>query len=351
MDNKKYFTRMGDGEAVELTYDEIKSEVVAGMEDAMKKGKSDPLTDVEIEQLMDILTMPEKNVSVSRGNEGITTFDAGTLKLPVRAGVPVDRMTTLMIHERVLCSDTMELCTTDYSYKSIKNFVQEEAMSMEFAQNNCIMPIYYGAMPNVGQYTQPDGPIPNWSEMLPNGQIKEAQLAQEEAVEHAVKDMIFIASTMAEAGADGIQFDTCGASGDADMLAALKAAEYVRQHYPDTSITMGMANEFTLGMHGRLKFNNQRLAGNFPAKQAQAVSAAGANTFGCVVNTNSSKTFAWNLARSLTYVRMATKTSDIPVLPNVGMGVGGIPLTNTSPTDATTRASKAMLEIGKADGL
>jgi dimethylamine--corrinoid protein Co-methyltransferase len=33
------------------------------------------------------------------------------------------------------------------------------------------------------------------------------------------------------------------------------------------------------------------------------------------------------------------------------MGVGAIPLTNTAPTDATSRASKALVEIGKADGL
>jgi dimethylamine--corrinoid protein Co-methyltransferase len=44
----------------------------------------------------------------------------------------------------------MELCTTDYSFKSIKNFVHEEAMSMELAQLNSIIPVFYGAMPNLG---------------------------------------------------------------------------------------------------------------------------------------------------------------------------------------------------------
>ena len=135
------------------------------------------------------------------------------------------------------------------------------------------------------------------------------------------------------------------------MLAALQASKILSQKYPDLSITMGMANEFTLGMHGRLKFEGEKLAGQYPAKQVKSVAAAGAHSFGPVINTNSSRSFAWNLSRSLTYVQEATKVATIPVLPNVGMGVGGIPLTNTSPTDCTTRTAKAMLEIGKADGL
>jgi dimethylamine--corrinoid protein Co-methyltransferase len=35
----------------------------------------------------------------------------------------------------------------------------------------------------------------------------------------------------------------------------------------------------------------------------------------------------------------------------MGMGVGGIPVFETPPIDIVTRASKAMVEIGKADGL
>ena len=112
-----------------------------------------------------------------------------------------------------------------------------------------------------------------------------------------------------------------------------------------------LANEFHLGMHGRLKFDGDRLAGQYPAAQVKTAEKAGVHSYGCVINTNSSRSFPWNLARSLTYVREATKVANIPVLPNVGMGVGGIPLTTTAPTDCVTRTSKAMLEIGKADGL
>lgn len=346
-----YFTRMGDGDGVWMSKSQIREDVLAGMEDAVKKGKAEPLNSSDVEQLVDILTMKEKNVSVERGNEGISTFDAGTLKLPVRAGVPVDRTTALLIHERILSSDTMELANTDYSYKAIKNIIPEEAMCMEAAQQLCIMPILYGAMPNLGLYTKPDGPIENWAELLPGGKIKEAMVAQEDAAEQCKNDMVYIGSLMAEAGTCGLQFDTCGASGDADFLASLEAVKILAKKYPDTAITMGMANEFTLGMHGKLTFEGVRLAGQYPAQQVKMVEAAGGHSFGAVINTNSSKSFAWNLSRSLTHVKGATRVANIPVLVNVGMGVGGIPNTNTSPTDATTRVAKAMLEIGKADGL
>lgn len=350
-DAKKYFTRMGDGEACWMTMDEIRADVLAGMEDAVTRGKSAPLEQEEIDQLVEILTLPTKNVSVERGNEVVTTFDAGSLKVPVRCLLPVDRTTNVLLHERVLCSDSMELNATDYSWKAVKNIAPEEGMAMEQAQESSIIPLFYGSMPNMGLYTEPDGPCENWAELLPQGKIKEAMAAQEKAAELCAEDMIYIASILVDSGADGIQFDTAGASGDGDFLAALNAAKALSEKYPNLYITMGMANEFTLGMHGRLKFDGMKIAGTYPAKQVKLCEAAGVKSYGAVINTNSSKSFAWNLARSVTYVREATKVAEIPVLVDVGMGVGGIPLTNIDPTDASTRVSKAMVEVGKADGL
>lgn len=351
MSDIKYFTRLGDGEAVWMTLDEIKTDVLAGMNDAVYKGKQEPLTEDDINYMVEILTAPGRIVGVERGNEGVTIFDAGTLKIPVRSGVPVDRSTDCLIHERVLMSDAMELCHVDYSYKPIKAITPEECMMMEQCQQTTTIPLFYGAMPNLGLYTYPDGPVDNWSELLPQGKIKEAMEAQEIAAEMCEKDMVFIGSAMAEAGADGIQFDTAGAAGDADFLAALNASKRLKEKYPNLCITMGMANEFTLGMHGRLKFEDMKIAGTYPNKQVKLCEAAGVDSFGAVINTNSSKSFAWNLARAVTYVKGATDVANIPVLVDVGMGVGGIPLTNVDPIDATTRVSKCMMEIGKADGL
>ena len=69
-------------------------------------------------------------------------------------------------------------------------------------------------------------PMDNWSELLPMAKIGEAREALGRAIEMAVKDMVYIASILYEAGADGINFDTVGASGDGDFLATLKAIEY-----------------------------------------------------------------------------------------------------------------------------
>jgi dimethylamine--corrinoid protein Co-methyltransferase len=42
--------------------------------------------------------------------------------------------------------------------------------------------------------------------------------------------------------------------------------------------------------------------------------------------------------------------AEIPVHVNVGMGVGGVPTCLYPPADATSRASKAFVEILKIDG-
>ena len=58
---------------------------------------------------------------------------------------------------------------------------------MRDAQLQMTAPLQYGAMPNLGLYSQPDGPSPNWAQLLPLGRIDEARAAQEEAVEYAVE--------------------------------------------------------------------------------------------------------------------------------------------------------------------
>ncbi|MDA8228414.1 MAG: [dimethylamine--corrinoid protein] Co-methyltransferase [Desulfitobacterium hafniense] len=347
----RLFTRMGDGSALWLTEGELRADLEAGMKDASIRGKIPSLTDEEMNSLYEIVAAPNKIVSVERGNEVVHSFDAGTLKFGIRGGVPVDRLATVMAHERAMCSDTMELSHLDYSFKPVKAIAHEERQMMEQIQLNATIPVLYGAMPNVGLYTKPDGPIDNWAELLPLAKIKEAQAAQEEAMEHAIKDMVYVSSIMYEGGADGINFDSVGASGDADFLATLRAIEILKEKFPEMEIEVGMAGEFILGMHGELKYDGTRLAGLYPHQQVKIVEKAGATIFGPVINTNSSKSFPWNLARAVTYVKACAEAASIPIHPNAGMGVGGIPLTNTCPMDCMSRASKALVEIGKADGL
>lgn len=348
---QKYFTRMGDGSGIYLTGDEIRQEIEEGIQDAADRGKIPTLTKEEIEYLYELITFPVNVIGIKKGKEVVSSSDSGSFKITYQSHIPMDRSIAVLVHERVLGADSVDIGNIDYSYKAVKPILHDEAKIMETAQLNSIIPVLYGSMPNLGLYTKPDGPVENWSELLPQGKIKESQQAQEEAVEYAVKDMVYVAEGMYEAGADGINLDTCGASGDADVLAALKAAKIIKEKYPDFGIELGMAGEFVLGMHGGLEFEGKRLAGMYPHEQVKIAQKAGVNIFGPVVNTNSNKTFAWNIARAVTFIKACTKAAEIPVHVNVGMGVGATPMTPVPPVDAVSRAAAALVEIGKIDGL
>ena len=72
---------------------------------------------------------------------------------------------------------------------------------------------------------------------------------------------------------------------------------------------------------------------------------------GLAVGTNTNRTVAWNLARAVTFLKAATAAAHVPVHVNVGMGVCGIPMMEQPPIDSVTRVSKALVQLGKADGL
>jgi dimethylamine--corrinoid protein Co-methyltransferase len=347
----KYFIRYGDGFGDYMTKDQIKEEIEVGTQDAAERAKINPLTDSEKEYLLDICCSPAKFMAVEPGKEVPVSNDEGTLKVSTRCNVFVDRTTALAIDQQILCMDSAELAHIDYSYKPIKPIIFDEICAMQHAQQNTIIPVYYGAMPNLGLYTHPDGPVQNWAELLPLGKIDEAREAQEAAIEHSVKDIVKVASAMYEAGADGINLDTTGASGDPDAMAGFLAVKEIRAKYPDFCIEVGMAVEFILGMHGGLEFEGTRLAGLYPHEQVKVAEAAGVSIFGPTVNTNSSKSFPWNLARVVTFTKACSEVATIPIHPNVGMGVGSMCLTDSVPLDAASRADKAIVEIGKADGL
>ncbi len=117
------------------------------------------------------------------------------------------------------------------------------------------------------------------------------------------------------------------------------------------AIELGMSNEFVLGMHGEIHYEGKRLAGMYPHEQAAVSAAAGADIFGPAINVNTSRSVAWNLARAVTFVKHTSEVSKIPVHPNVGMGVCGVPMCVESTIDCVTRTAKALAMIGKADGL
>ena len=226
-----------------------------------------------------------------------------------------------------------------------------QTQMLKDAQQQTVVPLNYGAMPDLGRYSQPDGPAPNWSQLMPLGKIAEARAAQEEAMGHLEHDMWLVAEGMIGAGVDGIDFDTAGASGDADLLATLRVARRLRDTYPDIGVEIGQASELVLGMHGELEYDGIRLAGQWPLGQLRACEAAGATIFGPAVNVNTTRSLAWNTARACALLKPVTAEATIPVHANAGMGVGGVPMSPYPPVDATSRASKALVDICKVDGL
>jgi dimethylamine---corrinoid protein Co-methyltransferase len=338
-------TRMGDGGLVELTRSELRAEIEEGTQAAARRAKVPPLTEDELAHLLDIFASSAAFVSVEQGDQLILSCD-GT-----GSQIASSRLEDLREWEATLGSDLVELYHVDYSYKAIKTIRHVEQQAMRNVQLLLTVPVQYGAMPNLGLYSRPDGPVPNWSELMPLGKIDEARASQEEAVEMAVEDMVFVGEGMWEAGADGVDFDTAGAAGDADFLATLRAVQELRRRCPDIGIELGMASEFVLGMHGELTYDGVRLAGLWPKDQMKLAAKAGATMFGPAINVNTGKSVAWNTARALTIVKPCCEEATIPVHMNVGMGVGGVPMTPFPPADAVSRVATACREVGRLDGL
>ena len=163
------------------------------------------------------------------------------------------------------------------------------------------------------------------------GKISEAKEAQEAASEQLKDDIVYNAKQLYEVGCEGFNLDTAGSAGDADFYATLLAVQEIKRFAPDMAIEVGMASEMVLGMHGEITFKDTRLAGLFPHQQVALVEEAGADIFGPAVNIETTESTPWNLARAVTFVKETSKVSQIPVHVNVGMGVGGTPMTQVPP--------------------
>lgn len=346
----KIISRMGSGEIVELSDTELMSDIKKGSEDIAENAGIPTLSEDEEKHIFDIFKSHNKMTGVEKGLEVIMTYDGPTSEIR-RLGINSGRLDALQIFERCFGSDTIEMSHVDYSYKPLKPIVYEEVPLLEQAQFLLVAPLLYGAMPNLGLYTRPDGPAPNPAELLPQGKIAEARQAYAEAIDFAVNDIVFVASVLYEAGADGINLDTVGASGDPDFKAALIATEKLKKKYPDICIEMGMAGEFVLGMHGEIEHAGQRLAGSYAQEQVKIAQDSGVTIFGPAVNTVSKESVPWNLSRAITLTKACVQESNIPVHANMGMGVGGLPICEILPSDLVSMCSKAMVEITRLDGL
>ncbi len=354
--SKQILTRMGDGERLWMAASDIKADIEEGTADAADRGGIPVISDAEREQLFNIIADPSRIVSVSPGEEVIVSDDGCTMSFYSGqdgggVGIPLSRQQAILTYERACGADSTSMGHSDYSFKPVKPIINFETGEYYNTSMVTTAPFFYGAQPNLGLYSQPDGPCPNPGELLPLGKITEARESQEQAAEYLKDDLVFIGKRLADVGLEGLNFDTCGSAGDADFLAALQAVEELKKAAPDLPILMGASGEFILGMHGEVIFDGKRLAGLYPQEQVKVVEAAGADIFGLAINTSTSESVAWNLARAVTFLKAATSASDIPIHANVGMGVCGIPMMEQPPIDAVTRVSKALVQIGKADGL
>lgn len=354
--SKKILTRMGDGERVWLGSKEIRADIDEGTADAAERAAIPELSAEDRTLLYDIIADPSRVVSVQPGEEVIATDDGCSMSFYSGqdgggVGIPLSRMQAVLTYERACAADTTSIGHSDYSYKPIKPIINFEKNDYYNISMVSTAPFFYGAQPNMGLYFQPDGPCPNPSELLPMGKIEEARQAQETAAEHLTQDLVYAGTELADIGCEGLNFDTSGSAGDADFLAALNAIVTLKQDVPDMPILMGAAGEFVIGMHGKVEFNGRRLAGLYPHEQARIVAEAGADIFGLAINTDVTRSVAWNLSRSLTFLKETTSVASLPVHANVGMGVCGIPMMEQPPIDSVTRVSKALVQIGKADGL
>jgi len=256
-----------------------------------------------------------------------------------------------LTYERALAADNTSMGHSDYSFKPVKPIINFEMNEYYTASMMTTAPFLYGAQPNMGLYFQPDGPHENPADLLPRGKIKEAREVQEAAAEQLREDLVFVGKKLNTIGCEGLNFDTGGSAGDADLWAALQAVRDLKKAAPNMPIIMGGSGEFVLGMHGEVEFNGKRLAGMYPHEQAEMAKSAGASIYGVAIGTKTTESVAWNIARAATFVKAAVTAVDIPVHVNVGMGVGGVPMMEVPPIDSVTRASKSLVQIGKADGL
>ena len=353
---KKILTRMGDGELVAMAAEELKEDIQAATREAAERAEVPELSTGEMEALFDILAEPCRAVSVEPGQEVIVTDDGCSMSFysgqdSGGVGVSMSRLQAILTYERACAADTTSMGHSDYSFKPVKPIVNSEMNEYYTTSMMTTAPFLYGAQPNMGLYFQPDGPHQNPADLLAGGKIKEAQEVQEAAADQLHQDLVFVGKKLNGIGCEGLNFDTAGSAGDADFLAALEAIGDLKKAAPDMPIILGGSGEFVFGMHGEVTFNGRQLAGMYPHEQARMAEAAGASIFGVAVGTNTNKSVAWNIARTLTFVKAAVAAVDIPVHVNVGMGVGGVPMMEAPPIDSVTRASKSLVQIGKADGL
>ena len=139
---------------------------------------------------------------------------------------------------------------------------------MEVCQQNMIIPLFYGAMPNMGLYYTPDGPFENPGDLMKAFKIQEARL-HGTCSRAPYKDTVWVMQKLFASGADGVNFDTTAAAGVLTCTApSMQSA--LRKEFPDMYIeTAWLANAYWYA--GNLQYDGVTLAGLWPHQQAPLI--------------------------------------------------------------------------------
>ena len=353
-------TRMGDGQRVTMSASQVKEELLAGTKNAADTGRVPPLTSSDLDQLYEIVADRNRAVAVERGREVVFTDDLSCVRhygdegAAGGVGIPMDRLQSILVHERSYAQDSAVFQVPYGSGGNIQRVKEKITIDMQAHETVSLLatiPLFYTLAPSVLWYYRPSGPYENPADLLPQGKIRETRAACEKAAERLTEDVVYIGKKMYAIGCDAINLDTCASGGDAEFYSNLDVVSKLKQVAPHMAIEMGMSNEFIIGVHGEITFEGQRFAGMFPHEQVKAAETAGVDIFGPVINTNSSKSFPWNLARAVTFVKLTVEESRIPVHVNAGMGVCSVPMQPTPPIDCVSRMAKAMVHVARIDGL
>jgi len=353
---KEIVTSRGDGDRIILADDDLRKDIIEGSEEAARKGKIDGLSPAEINHLVDIFRQPGKTVSVEPGKEVVVSDDGAGLmaswgRPSAGHAIPISDHQSILMYERVYCGDTCGLGFPDYSYKPVKSAIGYARSHYKTISMLTTIPLIYGSQPNMGMYYHPTGPVESPSDYMSKYDFDKAFALQEEAAQMMRRDIVDVAEQLYEVGCEAMNLDTSASAGDADFWGCLSVVEDMKEKMPDMPVEMGMAGEMVMGMHGQLTYGGERLAGMYPHQQVQAAAKAGVDVFGVAVNSSIHRSTPYNLARTVTFLKAATENSPIPIHANSGMGVGGMPMTLLPPVGCSTRCAKALVEIGKADGL
>jgi len=346
--------RTGSGQLIKMTKQQIKDDIDDGVKEAADRAHISGLSGEDIERILEIMTEGTSTVGIEPGREVVLTTDGSYMKYTSicrYAGVPMSKEQAVWVAERVLGFDTMDLGASDYSFKPVKPIAMDEAHQLENCQTLSVVPLLYGAMPNLGTYYQSlGGKWPSPTDLMKQGRLADARKTQENAAQDLVKDIVYVARMMCQAGTDGLNLDTAGAAGDAEFYASLQAVEVLTQE-TGVPFEVGMAGEMVQGMHCELTYSGKRLAGLWPHEQGKLVQKAGASIFGPSINTRIGKSFPWNVAFSATIVKECRRQVSIPIHVNLGMGVCGIPMVETVPVECASRAAKTMISVADVDGI